>query len=474
MPIGRLFAKVFLWYWATALALVTIFVGSRMIGTSVLAPDELIAALAPSVADQAAQAYESGGPQKFLQFERSLMGNQDRKLFLIDELGKDVLSRPIPSDSRTILQAARTDGRILARYSIASRSASYRFTSASGHPYIILLHISAGFGKLLENTPRGTVLFFAGVLLIVTLLCAWLAHHIVDPIQGIQSAARKVAQGDLTVRAPAKIARRHDELAALAVDFDSMVERIGALVRSQKDLLHTVSHELRSPLARLSFSLGFFQRQPNTEYREMLQRMERDIERTDHLIGQLLTLSRLDTGSISPDREEVDFSQLVQEVVADGNFEAQMSGKSVTLETENDIVIPDADQAALRSACENILRNAIRFTPPGRNVEVLLTRSSRSDSQALLSVRDSGPGVPEEFLERIFEPFFRVKGQAGSSGGEGDGHGLGLAIALRAIGLHCGSIAASNVAPSGLKIEIRLRISSPAHLPEHIRSAEGA
>jgi signal transduction histidine kinase len=311
-------------------------------------------------------------------------------------------------------------------------------------------------GKFLDATAGGGLPFFGVVLLMVTLLCFWLTHHIVAPIQGIQSAARMVAAGDLSVRAPVEISKRHDELAALAGDFDAMVERMGAFVRSQKDLLSTVSHELRSPLARMIMSLALLRNHSSSEPEELLQRMERDVERIDTLMGQLLTLSRLETGLSSDARDNVDLSQLVQEVIADGDFEARSCGKSVKLQAEAGIVIEKADQQALRSACENIVRNAIRFTRPGSEVDVILKTDRISpSSQAILSVRDHGPGVPGELLRQIFEPFFRIH-EPGGDPRANKGTGLGLAIALEAIRQHRGTIIASNADPIGLEVKIML------------------
>lgn len=459
VPIHRLFVKVFLWFWLTVLALFAIFFASRMLGSRLLPATDVIAAFAPRVAGEAAHAYEFGGPQEFEQFQRGLMGNSEGELYLIDGYGKDVLSRPIPSDSLSIVRAARSDGGIATRYGLRSRSASYRFTSPSGHPYVLLLYVRLKLEKFLEATGGGGLPFFGVVLLVVllmvTLFCFWLAHHIVAPIQGIQSAARKVATGDLTVRAPVEISKRHDELAFLAVDFNAMVERISALVRSQRDLLSTVSHELRSPLTRFNVSLALLRKQSPPESEELLQRMEHDVERVDVLMGQLLTLSRLEMGLSSDERDNVDLSQLVQEVVADGDFEAHSCSKSVRLEAVGDIFIEKADQQALRSACENIVRNAIRFTPPGTEVEVVLKVETRSDfPQAVLSVRDYGPGVPEEALPQIFQPFFRVKAPPGPR--RNHGTGLGLAIALEAIRQHRGTIVASNASPTGLEVKIML------------------
>jgi len=457
-PIGRLFIKVFLWFWLTVLALFAIFLASRL-GTRLIPSRDVIATFAPRVADEAAHAYESGGRQELEQFERSLVGKTGLELYLIDGYGKDVLSQPIPTDSLSIVRAARSDGGILNRYGFRSHSSSYKFTSPSGRPYVLLVRSPLQLGKFLDATVGGGLPFFGAVLIMVTLFCFWLTHHIVAPIQGIQSAARMVAAGDLSVRAPVEISERHDELAALAADFDVMVERMSAFVRSHKDLLSTVSHELRSPLTRLIMSLTLLRQQSPPESEELLQRMERDVERVDTLMGQLLTLARLETGLSSEAKDSVDFSQLVQEIVADGDFEARSCGKSVRLQAEGGIVIEKADQQALRSACENIVRNAIRFTAPGSEVDVILkTERTSPSSQAVLSVRDYGPGVPEDLLQQIFQPFFRVKEPSGDPRAI-KGTGLGLAIALEAIRQHHGTIVASNAKPIGLVVKIMLPTS---------------
>jgi two-component system, OmpR family, sensor histidine kinase CpxA len=458
LPIGRLFTKVFLWFWFTVLALFGIFLASRL-GTRLVPSTDVIATFAPRVADEAAHAYESGGRQELEQFERGLVGKTGLELYLIDGYGKDVLSQPIPLDSLSIVRAARSDGRILNRYGLRSHSSSYKFTSPSGRPYVLLVRAPLQVAKILDTTAGGGLPLLGVALIMVTLFCFWLTHHIVAPIQGIQSAARRVAAGDLSVRAPVEISERHDELAALAADFDAMVERMSAFVRSQKDLLSTVSHELRSPLTRLIMSLALLRKQPPLESEELLQRMERDVERVDTLMGQLLTLSRLETGLSPEGRDSVDLSRLVQEVVADGDFEARAGGKSVRLATEAGIVIEKADQQALRSACENIVRNAIRFTAPGSEVEVILkTERMSASSQAVLLVRDHGPGVPGELLQQIFQPFFRIK-EPNRNPRENNGTGLGLAIALEAIRQHRGSIIAANANPIGLEVKIMLPTS---------------
>jgi len=295
--------------------------------------------------------------------------------------------------------------------------------------------------------------FLLCLLSVVTILCFWLAYNIASPIHGIQSAARRVAQGDLSARVPHAVSLRRDELAALAVDFDSMVERIEMLIGTQKNLLNSVSHELRSPLARLNVSLAVMRKHMPEEVLDICERMERDVGRIDTLMGQLLTLSRLEAGLSSGERESVNFTLLVQEVVADGNFEAAALGKSVTLEAANPVVLENADSLALRSACENIVRNAIHFTRPGTKVKVALgIDNAASGPQVILTVRDEGPGVPKDALQNIFRPFFRTNGTERQS----EGNGLGLAIAREAVRLHHGSITASNLSPKGLEISVLL------------------
>jgi two-component system sensor histidine kinase CpxA len=294
---------------------------------------------------------------------------------------------------------------------------------------------------------------------VITTLCFVLAYSIASPIWGIQSAARRVAQGDFSARAPEAVSNRGDELGALATDFDSMVERIELLIRTQRSLLNSVSHELRSPLTRLNLSLAVLRKDASAHSSSTIERMERDIARIDTLIGQLLTLSRFEASLTSGIKEDVDFTLLVQEVAADGNFEAQSLGKSVILEEANSVVLQNADSLALRSACENIIRNAIHFTRPGTDVKVALeVKNGAAASEVLLTVRDMGPGVPEDSLENIFQPFFRVD----PPGARSRGNGLGLAIALEAVRMHHGSIAATNLSPQGLQVSIRLPTSRPS------------
>jgi two-component system sensor histidine kinase CpxA len=460
VPVRHLFVKIFSWFWVTALAIISvIFLGRRVMDLKPIDSSTMYTSVASMLGEEAARAYEAGGPAGFVRVAKSLASGQGNQLFLLDESNRDVLSRAISRDALRLAREVRTGQLLATQGSLYERVAAYKFVSTSGRPYTLVLYEHTPDLNLTGVLLTAGIPFLLGLLGVVTILCFWLAYHIAAPIHGIQSTARRVAQGDLSARVPHAISTRHDELAALAIDFDSMVERLEMLIRTQRTLLNSVSHELRSPLARLNVSLAVIRKQTSDEAANICDRMERDIGRIDTLIGQLLALSRLEAGLSSGERENVNFTLLVQEVVADGNFEAESLGKSVTLESAIPVILENADSLALRSACENIVRNAIHFTRPATDVRVALKiDNTASTRQVILTVCDEGSGVPDDALQKIFTPFFRINGAARKS----EGNGLGLAIAQEAIRLHHGSITASNRDLGGLEISVRLPASGPA------------
>jgi len=449
----RLFLKIFFWYWLTAWGMIAIvLLGSRLTGMRQVSAPNMYATVAPILAAEAVKAYESGGPEAFARFSQSNGHDNERQLFLLDGFYKDVLSRPILDDGLRVAHAAKNGQLLVLRGHIAA----YKFVSSSGHTYILMLNLKSDLRQIVDAMLGEGLPFSISLILLVTLLCLGLAYHIASPIHSIQSTARRVAQGDLKARVPSSVSRRFDELAALAKDFDSMVIRLDSLIQTQKNLLNSVSHELRSPLARINLSLALLRNRFSADSDDLFQRLDRDVVRIDLLMGQLLTLSRLEARFSSAEREDVDLVQLVEEVAADGNFEAQALGKSVSLQTSGSIILRNADTHALRSACENIIRNAVRFTRPGSDVQIVLeVDRSAPEPRALLSIRDHGPGVPEGSLQAIFQPFYRINGDGEATGG----NGLGLAIASEAIRLHRGTIRAENLRPTGLEIIIQLPVA---------------
>ncbi|WP_145579797.1 ATP-binding protein [Yersinia vastinensis] len=277
---------------------------------------------------------------------------------------------------------------------------------------------------------------------------ALLAWNLTRPMRQLRAGFERVAQGDLSVRLLPVMRRRHDELTEVARDFDSMAERLEALVSAREQLLHDVSHELRSPLARLQLAIGLARQNPvNVE--NSLQRIEHESERLDKMIGELLALSRAENHDISDDDEYFDLHELVKVVVNDARYEAQVPGVEILLQVTPQIGYTVKGNAELmRRAIDNIVRNALRFSAHGQQVIVALTQSDKSYQ---IQVSDQGPGVEESKLSSIFDPFVRVK-----SAMSGKGYGLGLAITRKVILAHGGQVDARNGDQGGLVITLRV------------------
>ncbi|MDA8239699.1 MAG: ATP-binding protein [Nitrospiraceae bacterium] len=235
-----------------------------------------------------------------------------------------------------------------------------------------------------------------------------------------------------------------------------MASRIGTLLDGQQRLLRDISHELRSPLARLNVALELARQRSGPEAAKPLDRIEREAERLNQLIGELVTLTLLESGAEKIEKMRVDLSHLVQDVVDDANFEAQDSNRSVEIVSSEKIAVTGSEEL-LRRAVENVVRNAVRYTDEGTAVEVgLFCRQERGRTAAVIRVRDHGRGVPEAALTQLFRPFYRV---ADARDRQTGGTGIGLAITERAVNLHGGTVKASNDPAGGLVVEIELPLA---------------
>jgi signal transduction histidine kinase len=308
------------------------------------------------------------------------------------------------------------------------------------------------------SAPRAPSLFLdswlgylrlAGLLLTAAIVCAALALYLTAPIRRLREATHKLADGDLKTRVATTVVRRRDELADLARDFDVMAERMESLVTSQQRLTQDISHELRSPLARLNVALEIVKQRSTPEMRPMLDRIEGESERLNEMIGRILTLAKLESGTDDDyERRRIDLTELVRDVAADADFEAQSKHKSVEVGTADKCSVVGSENL-LRSAIENVLRNAVRYTAVDSIVDVSV---SAVNGHAIVSVADHGGGVPEPELANLFRPFYRVGEDRNRSTG---GTGLGLAIAHRAVQAHKGNISAANK-NGGLEVRITL------------------
>ncbi len=306
----------------------------------------------------------------------------------------------------------------------------------------VVAHTGMGYRTVLRLTLHDLLLFsVAGAI-----FCYFISRYLTRPLNKLGEAAANIAEGRLDTRVDPSLINRRDEIADLARNFDRMAERIEALITGQRRLLGDVSHELRSPLSRLIVALGLVKQGPAEETAENLERIGVEARRLDTLIGQLLALTRIDSGVDRGSPEPFDLTNLVQEVASDGAFEARARNRAVVI-TQADACTVKGFEELLRGAVENVVRNAIRHTAEGTAVEISLQAVG---SKAHICVRDHGPGVPESMLSEIFLPFRRV---AESNSG---GAGLGLAIAERAVTVHRGTLYARNAVPCGLLVEMEL------------------
>ncbi|MEL7375170.1 MAG: HAMP domain-containing sensor histidine kinase, partial [Pseudomonadota bacterium] len=293
-------------------------------------------------------------------------------------------------------------------------------------------------------------LAFAVVLamLLSLLLSIAIARYLVAPLRTLAQTGRRLGFGDLEARASPALQHRRDEIAEFAMAFDQMAERIQKLVGAHKVLLRDISHELRSPLARVQAAACLARQQSLGAADREFDRIELEIARLDTLVGRLLTFSRLDTSDPMLDRTTVNLADVVRAVARDANADASTRGCRVTIRSDQCAMV-NGDRALLGSALENVVGNAVKFAPRGTVVEVEVQRTGRRYE---VTVRDYGPGVARDQLDRIFDPFVRL----GPATSRALGSGVGLAIARSAIEAHGGVIGAQNAADAGLRVRVVL------------------
>lgn len=423
-----LFAKILLWFLAT---IVAAFVSFNLIEWRF---DDAMRH-APMVrafrfqAREAREAYESGGPKALRWDLDRIQGIFQADAYLTDPNGRDLVTG---DDRRALIRSG------LLSWLRRNRSVIARRTSDGKYWFILSIPEEGAARYVL---PPEQLL----VMLAVLVLCYLLARYLTSPLRSLQTALERFGHGDFAARTEST---RRDELGELARTFDRMAERIQNLVAAERRLLLDISHELRSPLARLGVSIELARSGENRD--AALDRIQKEADRLNTLVGGLLQSTRAEVDPNSIRARRVRLDELIAEVVNDCAIEANARGCTLDLEADGAIQMP-GDPELLRRAAENVIRNAIRYAPAQTSIEVRLSHTGKN---AHLEVRDYGPGVPEEALTRIFEPFYRVEGHRNRESG---GVGLGLSIAHRAVELHKGKLRATNAHP-GLRIEIDLPI----------------
>ncbi len=405
----------------------------------------------------AARAFESGGPAALRQWLQSLPGEPFSRTFVVEPSGKEMLDRPLPPylsggpESLASRQSANVGP-------IAPVGGALVLVGAEGGTWHVIV------GPVREN-PRlfgeleqpGVPLAIVGIALIVSgVLCFFLARQLAAPVDRLRLATRQMAAGDLNVRVLPALKQRQDDLGLLAADLDTMAQRLRHQLESKQQLLRDVSHELRSPLARLQLALSLAEREKGDAERRHLTRIASEADRLEQLIARTLQLVRLERPVGSFEHLTVDVGELLRTIAADVAIEADAQGCLVNVQADPGLVV-SGDPELLRSAFENVIRNAVRYSPRGAVVTISARRmATDSDGPQAVEVivRDHGPGVPDKDLTLIFEPFYRV--EAAREHRTGGGEGLGLAIAARAVSLHGGGIEARNAQSGGLAVSITL------------------
>lgn len=449
-----LFLRIFLSFWMAQ----ALFVVAAILVTVAFRPrSSTFEVLRTTVLNDGVAAYEEGGVAKVRQYLEDVDNTQHVRAYLFDENGVEVSQRGAPEWAIRVASGGPRVPRDGFLFPAPPVQRDSRASSDGKHRYTVVLGLPPGPRVFIG--PRGVP--FTGLLIgVITsgLVCYLLSWYLTKPIVRLRTATRQLAAGDLTTRTGARTTTGRDEVAGLMLDFDAMAERIETLLKAQSRLLNDISHELRSPLARLNVALGLARQRSDTDNSEMLDRIELEASRLNELIGRILTLARLEDGEQLVPQTPVPLGELVASVVEDAEFEAQARNCHVHAE------IPEGDWSVrgnaslLHSAVENVIRNAIRYTQEKSSVEVELRSEARGgSSEAVLEVNDSGPGVPASVLGKLFEPFYRLDEARGRQTG---GVGLGLAITERAVRFHGGKVSAYNRLKGGLTVEIRLPLIS--------------
>lgn len=400
-----------------------------------------------SYASAAVATYESGGLLAIEKWLQNTSHARHIQLFLIDSKGDIIGSKPFPDDLKRIQGKFvkgnlpnglfRTDNMLISR-TIASDKSRYRLVAKLKIP----------LGELFQLEWSGLGIRIIVSIIISGLICYLLSIYLTKPLRKLGQAAKALAHGRLNTRVGAAITHRHDEIAELAKDFDNMAENIELLVDSKQRLLQDISHELRSPLARLQLSIELARKKTNGLAVDEFNRMELETQRLNELIGEVLALAKLNKYQYPMYKEQCDLEALLKGIIDDANFEFGQAIPRVKL-AHSESIEANFDKKLIHRAIENIVRNALRYSPDDTSVIINLEKDDEQNIH--ISITDYGHGVPEDDLEKIFAPFYRVDTSREKRTG---GYGLGLAIASKAIALHKGKITAENIAQGGLCVRL--------------------
>ena len=446
----RLFWKVFLLLVATLILTAAI---SGWLSQKWLAENQQIEKQLQTMAalgETAAGLYHEGGMNAYRQWHRHAMRDQRMHGGLLDSEGNSLHRRPLPPELRGLADQVTTQNRRITLIDPPRLAVAIPLTYQSQHYFwVATMRLPP---QSMRQSSRQAVLMRITIALIAIMLISWLLTRMFTrPIRTLQQTTEQLGAGSLNARTDPSVASRRDELGALAGSIDKMASQLESLLGSHKQLLRDISHELRSPLARLQVGLELARNAAGDSAQEELNRIEKEANLLNELIGEVLTLARIEQGAVEMQHQPLHLDKIIDEIIADAAFEAQAHNKSISL-TEKVTCQISGDRLWMTRALDNVIRNAIRHTPAESCVEVAL---KRSEGLIKIEIRDFGDGADDLLLSRLFEPFVRGS-EARERHAGGTGHGLGLAIAKHAVELHGGNIRAANHREGGLLVTITL------------------
>ena len=443
---SNLFIKVFVCFWLVTVAVLGSWTLALRYFDDLPAVNTRPEGTPPRYMLHLFYALENAPQRELAHIVRRAQREKDVDIFLLDRAGQDILGQSVPPQAQ----------RVAAKMSGERRRASARTEQGHFVGQVLNRNREQPLRAVVRLTPPRPLVAALGsspllrlglAVLISGLLCFLLSRVLTRRLRLVQEATRKLADGALDTRIPVS-SRGGDETAELARDFNTMATELQSRVEGQKRLLQDVSHELRSPLARLRIALALAQEQP-AQCDSHLQRIEREAERLDELITQLLS-SQADAIELDT---HIDLVSLLGALARDADFEAHPGNKHVVFVSDlQEALVPSAGDLLLK-CFENILRNAVKYTAADTEVSVNLRAT---DDGYRICIEDRGPGVPEAELDRIFDPLYRVDTERTRASG---GYGLGLAIARRAIEQHGGRLQAQNTG-TGLRVTAMLPADS--------------
>lgn len=406
-----------------------------------------------NLGETAVALYQQGDKEHLQRWLKLAMKKHHFRGALLDQKGHNVLSYPLTAKLKRLAKKIINQKQVIHTLRPPHLLTATPFIINNTDYYWVAATRLAP--NQMHNGRQGMLFIRLGITLLALIMISWwLTRMFTHPVRQLQESTEQLGQGKLSVRTAPELAKRKDELGDLSCSFDAMAEQLESLIHSHQQLLRDISHELRSPLARLQVALELARNEAGEKANAELDRIDKEATQLNTLIGEVLTLARFEQGAVQENISIIALNELLSQVANDAAFEAESMGKKVSYHPYPACQIK-ADQRWITRALDNIVRNAIHHTKLASSVDISLTIQAQ---QIIIRIRDHGDGVEVSALPHLFEPFFRASDARERHAQQDSGYGLGLAIAQRVVEQHGGHIQARNHPEGGLEVNIYLRL----------------